>query len=151
MACLTAGAGVHRVWVGWTPLHVAAARGEDDVATLLLASGADVNARGGESRLVPLHNAALGGHLELVRALVEAGAHTTRRGDTWRAVRNGFGPRAITCRDRSSHAPVRVLGYCRPRPRPPGAGAAAGLASATISTASPTRTATAMYCRPAFV
>src|SRR6185503_7550856 len=38
--------------------------------------------------------------------------------------------------------------HCRPRP----AGAvAAGIARATISTASPTRAATAMYCRPAFV
>ena len=43
--------------------------------------------------------------------------------------------------------------HCPPRPpRPPRpAGSGAGSARATISTALATRTATAMYCRPAFV
>src|SRR5688500_5723105 len=53
--------------------------------------------------------------------------------------------------------PHRVPGFalihCAPPPRPPrpDGGVAGGTASATMSTALSTRTATAMYCRPAFV
>jgi hypothetical protein len=51
----------------------------------------------------------------------------------------------LECRQ---HGPALPLSHCPPRPD---GAVAAGSARATISTASATRTATAMYCRPAFV
>jgi RNA polymerase sigma factor (sigma-70 family) len=64
---------------GGTPLHVAAGRGENEVAALLIARGADLNARGGESAVTPLHTAAAGGHTDMAKALVTAGADMTLR------------------------------------------------------------------------
>lgn len=56
-----------------TPLHLAAAAAHAEVGWLLIASGADVNARepGGRGAL---HRAASQGDLETVRALLSAGA-----------------------------------------------------------------------------
>jgi RNA polymerase sigma factor (sigma-70 family) len=78
-ARLPGGAGVHRVSIGTTPLHVAAVRGEQQIATLLIQRGADVNAQSGENQAAPLHVAAAGGHFDVVRTLVTAGADTKIR------------------------------------------------------------------------
>ncbi|HET9467423.1 MAG TPA: sigma-70 family RNA polymerase sigma factor [Vicinamibacterales bacterium] len=69
-----AGKGVPASSVGFTPLHEAAARGEQRIATLLLNSGADVNAVGGQNQIAALHAAAAGGHLGMVELLLNAGA-----------------------------------------------------------------------------
>lgn len=56
-----------------TPLHGAAQWGQQRVSALLIAAGADVNARA-DSGQTPLHLCASAGNLELVRLLVAAGA-----------------------------------------------------------------------------
>src|ERR1022692_742771 len=69
---------------GMTPLHWAASRGHKDVAELLLANKADVNARNtGPTRLnigmTPLHYAAGSGHKAVVELLVANGADVNAR------------------------------------------------------------------------
>ncbi len=58
---------------GDTPLHCAAAHGQRGVAELLLASGADVNAKDTWSR-TPLHNAAIYGYKGVAELLLANGA-----------------------------------------------------------------------------
>jgi ankyrin repeat protein len=60
---------------GFTPLHQAVNRGHKDVAELLLAHGADVNARlRVKGQEVPLHLAVAGGHKDVVGLLLAHGA-----------------------------------------------------------------------------
>jgi hypothetical protein len=54
---------------GWTPLHFAAEHGLWEIAELLIAAGADVNA-GNRARRTPFHGAAYGGHKEIVELLI---------------------------------------------------------------------------------
>jgi ankyrin repeat protein len=54
---------------GWTPLHIAAAKGRKDVAELLLINNADVNARV-ENGWSPLHHAVYNGHKDVVESLL---------------------------------------------------------------------------------
>jgi ankyrin len=61
-----------------TALHSAAEFGREDVARILLAHGADVNARD-EYGQTPLHSAAVYGNLDLVRLLLDRGADV----DAW--------------------------------------------------------------------
>ena len=68
------GPAIHTSWVGRTPLHEAAARGEAEIGRLLIEHGADVNARGGIRDATPLHAAAVCGHRELVNLLLGANA-----------------------------------------------------------------------------
>ena len=68
-----AGAGTHPSWIGRTPLHEAAIRGETAVGRLLIARGADVNASAGDN-ITPLHLAACAGHREIVELLLAASA-----------------------------------------------------------------------------
>lgn len=63
---------------GETALHVAAASGRTDVAALLIAAGADVNAAGAEDQTggaTPLHLATIGGYREAVKLLLEKAAN----------------------------------------------------------------------------
>ena len=65
---------------GFTPLHLAAFWGKHEAVALLLARGADVDARGeGFMTGTALHSAASGRHLEAARALLEAGADPNAR------------------------------------------------------------------------
>lgn len=52
---------------GWMPLHEASNYGYDQIVTVLLNNGANVNARGlcGDT---PLHDAAVNGHLQVQNA-----------------------------------------------------------------------------------
>ncbi len=65
---------------GHTPLGLASFFGHMDLARLLLASGADVNAPSkNEMRVRPLHSATAGHHMEIVQALLSAGADANAR------------------------------------------------------------------------
>lgn len=57
---------------GYSPLHVAAAKGETAQVAKLIADGADANMRGWEDK--PLHRAAFGGYIGTAQVLLEAGA-----------------------------------------------------------------------------
>jgi ankyrin repeat protein len=74
MTAAIAGAkGAAPIRVGWTALHSAANKGRKDVAGLLVARGADVNAMD-EREYTPLKLAALGGYQEIAELLVANGA-----------------------------------------------------------------------------
>ena len=64
----------------WTPLHYAAEQGHKDIAKLLLANKADVNAKAEDGRS-PLHWAAWNGHKELVELLLAHGVQANARGE----------------------------------------------------------------------
>jgi ankyrin repeat protein len=73
-----AGPGTHWSWIGRTPLHEAAMRGETAVSRALIDHGADVNASAGHN-ITPLHLAACGGHREVAELLLAANAqHNVR-------------------------------------------------------------------------
>ena len=59
---------------GYTPLHLAAAKGDSDVVQLLLENGAEVDAVATDSDCTSLHYAASLGHVELCELLVRYGA-----------------------------------------------------------------------------
>jgi hypothetical protein len=59
---------------GFTPLHVAAGRGDAESARLLLDAGADPNVRDGPLGRTPLHWAAQAGAAEVLRVLLDRGA-----------------------------------------------------------------------------
>jgi len=61
---------------GFTPLHLAAARGTPENIITLLKAGADLSARDKNGGFTPLHLAAARGTSENVMALLEAGAKT---------------------------------------------------------------------------
>lgn len=74
-ACLTRGADANGVGrQGRTGLHVAATFGNHAIARLLIAAGADVDARD-DGRWTPLHFAARAQDVALAEVLVAAGAH----------------------------------------------------------------------------
>ncbi|MBK6403000.1 MAG: ankyrin repeat domain-containing protein [Rhodocyclaceae bacterium] len=87
------GASASRAGKAWSALHYAVFAGHEDIARLLMARGADINARAPNDATV-LMMAAREGREPLARALVEAGADTrlkNDRGDTAfsLAMRNG--------------------------------------------------------------
>ena len=61
-------------YIGETPLHEAAAKGNIQIVRLLVENDFNVNAKSGIDKNTPLHFAAGNGHAETVGALVEAGA-----------------------------------------------------------------------------
>jgi len=66
---------------GWTALHTTARHGQLEATRLLLANGADPNAREAGDNTYPLHWAAAGGHIATVRALLDAGGDVHGFGD----------------------------------------------------------------------
>ena len=76
---LAAGTDVNANIEGWTPLHDAVSRGHKEITELLIAKGADVNAKD-KRRGTPLHNAAQQGHKEIVVLLIANGADVNARG-----------------------------------------------------------------------
>jgi ankyrin repeat protein/catechol 2,3-dioxygenase-like lactoylglutathione lyase family enzyme len=69
----------------WTGLHAAAERGHVEAVRLLLAHGADPNAREAGDNAYALHFAAGYGHLATVRALLDAGGDVHGAGDVHKA------------------------------------------------------------------
>ncbi|UCG57648.1 MAG: ankyrin repeat domain-containing protein [Phycisphaerales bacterium] len=65
---------------GTTPLHVAAAYGRRDLVEVLIAKGADVNAKT-EYGNAPLHLAVWTGHLDVVQLLIRSGADANGKTD----------------------------------------------------------------------
>jgi len=59
---------------GGTPLHFSATFGHKKICELLIANGADVNAKDGESMMTPLLGAAARGHKEIIELLIAKGA-----------------------------------------------------------------------------
>jgi ankyrin repeat protein len=59
---------------GQTPLHFAARHGHREIAILLIAHGADVNASMADDSWTPLLDAACAGHAQVVKVLLENGA-----------------------------------------------------------------------------
>lgn len=76
LALLAKGARVQRP--GWTALHYAAAGGDTDIAAILLAHHADINAAS-PSQLTPLMMAAREGHQPVVALLLRKGADARLR------------------------------------------------------------------------
>lgn len=62
-----------------TPLHVAADKGQLEVARLLIKRGAAVNAVTDSGDITPIHDAAFSGRLEMVKFLLAQGADPTAR------------------------------------------------------------------------
>ncbi len=60
-----------------TPLHVAASRGQSDVAQLLIDCGADVHGPTDDDEWTPLVFAAYRGHADVAKVLIENGAGVT--------------------------------------------------------------------------
>lgn len=75
------GADIHATGTnGWTPLHMAAARGQVEKARLLIDAGADVNRRTEiDASETPLMEAAFRGQPSTVRLLLEHGADPSMR------------------------------------------------------------------------
>lgn len=81
-ALLSAGADVNqpsKETMKLTPLHSATAAREVSIARLLIAKGANVNARQAELGFTPLHEAAANGHIEFALLLLENGAEINSR------------------------------------------------------------------------
>ncbi len=82
---------VHARHHGWTGMHEAAKRGHLDSVRLLLAHGADPNARESGDNTYPLHWAAAHGHIEIVRALLDGGGDVHGFGDVHELDAIGWG------------------------------------------------------------
>lgn len=70
---------------GYTPLHLAAERGYNDIVELLLSKGANVNAKDNIT-MTPLHRAAIEGHYSTVELLLSKGANINAK------TRSGYTP-----------------------------------------------------------
>ncbi|MEZ4869086.1 MAG: sigma-70 family RNA polymerase sigma factor [Caldilineaceae bacterium] len=68
-----------------TPLHVAADKGQLEVAQLLLERGAVVNATTDSGNITPMHDAAFSGQVEMVKFLLTQGADPTARDSEFNA------------------------------------------------------------------
>ena len=77
---LDAGTGVNaKGEVGYTPLRNAAFYGHKEIVELLIANGADVNAKDDVLELTPLHRAAAIGYKEIAELLITNGANVNAK------------------------------------------------------------------------
>ena len=91
---IAAGADVNENVLG-TPLHWATVNGHKEVAELLIAKGADVNAKAGISEKTPLHEAASSGHKEVVELLIANGADVNAKKKFGRTPLHGAATKGI--------------------------------------------------------
>jgi ankyrin repeat protein len=106
-ALLAKGAAVQRP--GWTALHYAAAGGDNDIAALLLARGARVDAvsPAASGAYTPLMMAAREGHQDSALFLIEHGANPM--------LKNGEGLNAAQIAERADHKPIATAIQARLR------------------------------------
>jgi ankyrin repeat protein len=97
-ALIAKGAAVNRP--GWTPLHYAAASGDDDIARLLLAHGARIDAQSppASGKFTPLMMAAREGHRDCALFLLGQGADPQ--------LKNGEGLTAAQIAQKADHADI---------------------------------------------
>ncbi len=77
-ALLAKGAAVNKD--GWTPLHYAAASGDNEIVQMLMDKDANLDALS-PNRTTPMMMAARGGHILAVKLLLDAGADATLKND----------------------------------------------------------------------
>jgi ankyrin repeat protein len=94
-ALLAKGAEVNRP--GWTPLHYAAAIGNNDIVRMLLDKSAFLDAES-PNKTTPIMMAARGGYILTVKLLLDEGADAT--------LRNDVGLNAIDFADRHNHQDI---------------------------------------------
>jgi len=92
---------------GWTPLHLASFFGHKEVANLLLARGADVNARSRSTRFAkentPLHAAAANRQIGVAQILIAHGADVNARDGS------GYTPLALAANSKNDLMVVILL------------------------------------------
>jgi uncharacterized protein len=92
---------------GWTPLHLASFFGHGEVANLLLARGADVNARSKSTRFAkentPLHAAAANKQVAVAEVLIAHGADVNAKDGS------GFTPLALAANSKNDLMVVILL------------------------------------------
>ncbi len=92
---------------GWTPLHLAAFFGREDVARLLLERGAEVNARSRSERFArantPLHAAAANRQTAVAEMLIARGADVNAQDG------HGFTPLALAASSRNDTLVILLL------------------------------------------
>jgi ankyrin repeat protein len=94
-ALLRKGAEVNRP--GWTPLHYAAAIGNEDIVRILIGKSAFLDARS-PNNTTPLMMAARSGHIMTVKLLFDAGADAT--------LKNEHGMNAIDFANKNNHKDI---------------------------------------------
>ncbi|MDA7653456.1 ankyrin repeat domain-containing protein [bacterium] len=84
--CIAAGWGIDAKIGGWTALHHAANVGNKEIVELLIANGADVNAKDDNLTLwTPLHKAASRGHNAIVEILLSRSANVNAKDGSGRS------------------------------------------------------------------
>ncbi|MDB4816692.1 ankyrin repeat domain-containing protein, partial [bacterium] len=84
--CIAAGADINAKIGGWTALHHAANVGNKEIVELLIANGADVNAKDDNLTLwTPLHKAASRGHNAIVEILLSRSANVNAKDGSGRS------------------------------------------------------------------
>ena len=94
-ALLAKGAQVNRP--GWTPLHYAAASGNNDIVRMLVERAAYIDAES-PNKTTPLMMAARGGHIMTVKLLLDEGADAT--------LKNDLGMTAIDFAEKHNHKDI---------------------------------------------
>lgn len=95
VALLAKGAEVNRP--GWTPLHYAAASGNNEIVQMLLDRSAYIDAES-PNKTTPIMMAARGGHIMTVKLLLDEGADAT--------LKNELGMTAIDFAEKNNHKDI---------------------------------------------